>query len=204
MTPPVPEEFAAFVDLDWADATHDVCIQAAGSARREFLGLEPRPDAIDAWVCTLRPRLTGQPVAVGLERNQGPSVAILRQYDVLVLWPVHPLPRAQSREAFTPRRAKDAPTDAELHVERLLTPRDTLTPLTPHSPTMRAVAQLVAPRCRLVGDNVRCTISSTWAGSATSVGMTNVGAPSTSVKRAVSCSSLTVRAAKANRAPSLA
>jgi len=73
------EEFAAFVGLDWADATHDICIQAPGTERREFLILEHRPEAIDAWVQTLRTRFNGQPVAVCLELNKGPIVSALRQ-----------------------------------------------------------------------------------------------------------------------------
>ena len=66
-------------------------------------------------------------------------------------------PSRRYREAFTPSRAKDDPTDAELQVEILLKHRDKLTPLSPHSPTMRALAQLVEHRRRLVGDKVRCT-----------------------------------------------
>ena len=73
------EEFAALVGLDWADAKHDVCLQAAGAERREFLILEHSPEAIDAWVQTLRTRFHGQPVAVCLELNKGPIVSALRQ-----------------------------------------------------------------------------------------------------------------------------
>jgi len=151
------EDFAAFVGLDWADATHDICVQAAGTERREFLVLEHSPEAIEAWVRTLRARFNGQPIAVCLELNQGPIVAALRKYDFLVLFPVNPLTLARYREAFTPSRAKDDPTDAELQVEFLLKHRDKLTPLTPQSPTMRALAQLVEHRRRLVGDKVRLT-----------------------------------------------
>jgi len=71
--------------------------------------------------------------------------------------PVNPLTVARYREALTPSRAKDDPTDAELQVEMLLKHRDTLTPLTPQSPAMRALAPLVEDRRRLVGDNVRRT-----------------------------------------------
>ena len=46
--------------------------------RREFLRLEHRPEAIDAWVQTLRTRFNGQPVAVCLELNKGPIVSALR------------------------------------------------------------------------------------------------------------------------------
>src|SRR5262249_46548179 len=42
-----------------------------------------------------------------------------------------------------------------LQVELLLKHRDKLTPLSPHSPTMRALAQLVEHRRRRVGDKVR-------------------------------------------------
>src|SRR6266849_9056408 len=72
MKPQAPEACAAFIGLDWADAKHDVCLQAAGSERREFLVLEHSPEAIDAWVRTLRTRFHGQPVAVCLELNKGP------------------------------------------------------------------------------------------------------------------------------------
>ena len=157
MKPQAPEAFAAFLGLDWADANHDVCLQAAGSERREFLVLEHSPEAIDAWVQTLRTRFHGEPVAVCLELKQGPIVSALRQYDFLVLFPGNPFTRAKYREAFTPSRAKDDPTDAELQVELLLQHRDKLIPLTPQSPTMRALAQLVEHRRRLVGDQVRCT-----------------------------------------------
>ena len=44
-----PEVFAAFIGLDWADAKHDVCVQAAGTARREVGVLEHSPAAIDVW-----------------------------------------------------------------------------------------------------------------------------------------------------------
>jgi transposase len=74
-----------------------------------------------------------------------------------VLFPVHPLTVAKYRAAFTPSRAKDDPTDAALQGELLLTHRDQLTPLGPQSPEMRALAQLVEHRRRLVGDTVRRT-----------------------------------------------
>ena len=148
---------AAFVGLDWADAKYDICLQAAGTERREFLVLEHRPEAIDAWVQTLHMRFHGQPVAVCLELNKGPIVSALRHYEFLGLFPVNPLTLAKYRQAFPPSRAQDDPPDAELPVELLLKHRDKLTPLTPQSPTMRALAQRVAHRRRVVGDTVRLT-----------------------------------------------
>ena len=151
------EEFAALVGLDWADAKHDVCLQATGTARREFLRFAHRPEAIDAWVQTLRTRCNGHPVAGCLELNKGPIVSAWRKDDFLVLFPVNPLTVATYREAFTPSRAQDDPTDAALQVALLLKHRDTLKPLQPQSPAMRALAQRVEHRRRLVGDTVRCT-----------------------------------------------
>ena len=157
MKPQVSEAFAAFVGLDWADAKHAICLQAAGTVQRECLSLAHSPEAVHTWVQTLRMRFNGQPVAVGLELNKGPIVSALRHYDCLVLFPVNPLTVAKYREAFTPSRAKDDPTDAELLVDILLKHRDKLAPLNPQSPAMRALAQLVEHRRRLVGDKVRLT-----------------------------------------------
>ena len=42
------KEFAAFVGIDWADAKHDVCLQAVGGDKREFSRLAHNPAAIDA------------------------------------------------------------------------------------------------------------------------------------------------------------
>jgi hypothetical protein len=156
--PRLPEgAFAAFIGIDWADAKHDVCLQAGGSDPREFSRLEHKPEAIDAWAQAVQQRFAGRPVAVCLELNKGPLVYALRQYAFLVLFPVNPLTLAKYREAFTPSHAKDDPTDAELQLELLLKHRDKLKPLKPQSPAMRALEQLVEHRRRLVGDKVRLT-----------------------------------------------
>jgi transposase len=151
------EELAAFIGLDWADAKHDVCLQAVGSPTQECRQLDHTPEAIDAWARALQERFAGRPSAVGLELNTGPLVYALRQYDFLVLFPINPGTLAKYREAFTPSRAKDDPTDAELQLALLLKHRDKLQPLTPQSPAMRALAQLVEHRRRVVGDKVRIT-----------------------------------------------
>src|SRR5499433_363846 len=157
MTQTLPDTFAAFVGIDWADAKHDICLQVTGTAKRECFQLEHTPEAIDAWVTTLRTRFRGQPVAICLELTKGPIVSAWRKYDFLVLFPINPLTLARYREAFTPSRAQDDPTDAALQLELLLTHRDKLQPLQPQSPTMRALAQLVEHRRRVVGDKVRIT-----------------------------------------------
>jgi hypothetical protein len=157
MTRFTTEEFAAFIGLDWADAKHDLCLQVAGSAKREFQVLEHRPEVIDAWATDLLQRFQGRPIAIALELNKGPIIEALRKYDGLVLFPINPMMLARYREAFTPSRAKDDPTDAELQLDLLLRHRDKLKPLAPQSPEMRALAQLVEHRRRLVADRVRIT-----------------------------------------------
>ena len=78
MTQTSPDTFAACIGIDWADATHDGCFQAAGPAKRACCQLAHTPEAIDAWVTTLRIRFHGHPMAVCLERTQGPLVSALR------------------------------------------------------------------------------------------------------------------------------
>jgi transposase len=92
-----------------------------------------------------------------LELKKGPLGSALRQDDLLVLLPLHPLTLARYRAAFTPSRATDDPTDAALQLALRLTPRKKLQPLPPPSPALRALAPLVAPRRRVVGDTVRLT-----------------------------------------------
>jgi transposase len=157
MTDVTTHEFAAFIGLDWADAKHDVCLQVAGADKREFQVLAHRPEVIEMWATDLLQRFEGQPIAIALELNKGPIVEALRKYNGLVLFPINPMMLARYRQAFTPSRAKDDPTDAELQLELLLRHRDKLKPLVPQSPEMRALAQLVEHRRRLVGDRVRIT-----------------------------------------------
>ena len=157
MKQPTPEACAACVGLDWAAAQHAVCRQAAGTAHRECLRLAQSPGESQAWGQTLRTRFHGQPVAVCLALPKGPIGSARRHADCLGLFPVKPLTVARDRDAFPPRRAQDAPTAAALQGALLLTHRDQRTPLPPQSPARRPRTPLVAPRRRLVGDQVRGT-----------------------------------------------
>jgi hypothetical protein len=157
MTRRPTEQLALFVGLDWADANPDLCLPAAGAETRECGVLAHTPDTIDAWVRPLRQRGQGPPRAIGVELHKGPSGNALRTYDLLVLFPVNPLPLARYRDAFAPSHAKDAPTAAARLLELLLMHRDQLTPFKPQSPAMRALAPPIEHRRRLVGDTVRLT-----------------------------------------------
>jgi hypothetical protein len=106
-------QYTAYIGIDWADTKHDVCLQAQGYEQREFACLPHQVDDIEQWALALRQRFGG-PIAVALELSKGPIVYALQKYDFLVLFPINPSTLAKYREAFTPSRAKDDPTDAEL------------------------------------------------------------------------------------------
>lgn len=155
MNPPSDTPFAAFIGIDWADAKHDVCLQAVGSDKPERSTLAHRSQEIDAWACALRERFHGQPLAVCLELTRGPIVYALQKYDFFVLFPVNPETLSQYRKAFAPSGAKDDPSDAQLQLEVLMHHRDKLRVLSPQSPAMRKLLRLVEQRRRLVGDKCR-------------------------------------------------
>ena len=157
MTALATDKFAVLIGLDWADTKHDICLQVAGSDKREFKVLKHSPEAIHIWAMDLLKRFESRPIAIALELNKGPIVEALRKYDGFVLFHINPMMLAKYREAFTPSRAKDDPSDAELQLELLLQHRDKLKRLVPQSPEMRALAQLVEHRRRLVADRVRMT-----------------------------------------------
>jgi hypothetical protein len=139
------QAFTAFVGIDWADAKHDICVQAAGNSRREFSCIAHEPAAIESWACSLRERFGG-PVAVALELAKGPIVYALQKYDFIVLFPVNPLTLARYRQAFRPSGAKDDPSDAELALDLLVCHPDKFAPLKPQSVPMRTLIHLVEQR----------------------------------------------------------
>ena len=150
-------EFAAFVGIDWANAKHDICVQAAGSDEREFIVLPHRPESIAQWAMQLRERFAELPIAVCLELSKGPLVYALQNYDFLVLFAVNPTTLAKYRETFCVSGAKDDPTDAQLALELLMGHRDKLNALKPQSPAMRALQQLVQQRRELVDHKTAIT-----------------------------------------------
>ncbi len=157
MTPQSNPEFAAFIGIDWADAKHDICLQAAGSSKREFAVLSHRPDAIDEWAAALRQRFGGQAVAVCLEIARGPLVYALQKHDFFVLFPVNPATLAKYRQAFQPSHAKGDPADAQIALEILLCHRDKLKPLQPQSAGIRTLERLVEERREFVDEQTRIT-----------------------------------------------
>lgn len=148
--------FTAFVGIDWADRKHDVCLQAADSQKREFSVIPHQVEAINEWAQSLIQRF-GSPIAVAVELSKGPIVYALQKFDGFVIYPINPSTLAKYREAFTPSRAKDDPTDAEFAVDLLLRHPDRFKPLQPQSLEMRALSSLVEQRRSLVNDKIRLT-----------------------------------------------
>jgi transposase len=64
---------------------------------------------------------------------------------------------ANHRQAFTPSKAKDDPSDAELLLELIMQHRNKLKALRPQGATLRILQQLVEQRRGLVDDKVRIT-----------------------------------------------
>jgi transposase len=150
------QSFTAFVGIDWADKKHDVCVQPADSETREFSVIPHKVDMINDWAQSLIQRF-GSPIAVAVELSKGPIVSALQKFDCFVIYPINPLTLAKYRQAFTPSRAKDDPTDAEFAVDILLRHPDRFRPLRPQSMEMRALATLVEQRRMMVDEKKRIT-----------------------------------------------
>jgi transposase len=156
MKSPTNESFTAFVGIDWTDKKHDVCVQPANSEMREFSVIPHQVETINDWAQSLIQRF-GSPIAVAVELSKGPIVYALQKFDCFVIYPINPLTLAKYRQAFTPSRAKDDPTDAEFAVDILLRHPDRFKPLKPQSMEMRALATLVEQRRTMVDEKNRIT-----------------------------------------------
>jgi transposase len=137
-----PQEFAAFVGIDWADQEHAICLIEAHGKRPERLVVKQQAESLDAWVGNLRARFDGRPVAVCLEQSRGTLLYALLKYECLVLYPLNPKQLAKYREAFTPSGAKDDPTDAELLCEFVRQHHERLRVWQPDDATTRALRLL--------------------------------------------------------------
>ncbi|MBG6127495.1 hypothetical protein IWW33_004234 [Pseudomonas sp. BG2dil] len=156
MTASMTQHFVAYVDIDWADTKHDICVQAGDGNHREFDCIPHKVDRIDEWAKALHQRLGG-PIAVAVELAKGPIVSALLKYDFLVLFPINPSTLARYRLAFKPSRAKDDPSDAELALDMLLRHPEQFTALKPQSVAMRSLLSLIEQRRDLVNDKTRFT-----------------------------------------------
>lgn len=152
-----PVELAAFIGLDWADQQHAICLQEAGTTRREPLKLDQTPEALQAWIHQLRARFGGRPVAIAVEQARGALIYALMHVDFLHLYPVNPQTLAKLRQAFYPSGAKDDPGDAALLLEVLLNHRNHLRVWVPDDVITRSIQLLTEGRRKLVDERTALT-----------------------------------------------
>jgi transposase len=145
---PPPEEYAAYVGIDWAHKEHVVCVIAGDRLFPERL--TQSPETIAAWVAGLQQRFGDRPVAVALEQQRGPLIAALRQYPTLVLFPINPKQLARYREALFPSGSQDDPTDAQLLAQFLKAHHRQLRPWRPDDGHTRHLAHLCELRRKTV------------------------------------------------------
>jgi transposase len=151
------DDFAALVGIDWADKKHDICELPAGTKDYQWSVISSKPDQLHAWATALERRYPGRIIAVACELKKGPLIYALSQYRNLVLFPINPATVAKYRKAFFLSGAKDDPGDAFLQNEILEKHMDRLKPIEAESAEVRALAQLLEYRRKLVQDRVDLT-----------------------------------------------
>ena len=148
-------EYAALVAIDWADQKHAVCLLDQSTGERQQTIVNHTPAALQEWALSLRQRFAGQPIAVCLEQSRGPLIYALLQYDFFTLYPINPATLAKYRQAFSPARGKDDPTDADYLLDLLQHHRERLRAWRPDTQQTRTLQLLVEARRRLVNDRTR-------------------------------------------------
>jgi len=154
MKEPTVQDYAALIGIDWADKKHDVCELATGAQKAIFSVITCKPEALNDWARSLSKRYPGKQIAVACELKKGPLIYGLSKYSHITLFTVNPSTVAKYRKAFTHSGAKNDPTDANIIKEILSLHMDKLTAIRPESSDVRALAQLVEYRRKLVQDRV--------------------------------------------------
>jgi len=154
MKEPVVKDFSALVGIDWADRKHDVCEMPVGSSDYHLSVISSKPQALHDWALSLKQRYPNKPVAVACELKKGPLIYALSRYDHITIFPINPSTVAKYRKAFTNSGAKNDPSDALIQTEILALHMDKLVPILPESPAIRALAQLLEYRRKLVQNRV--------------------------------------------------
>ncbi len=154
MKDPKPNDFSTLIGIDWADKKHDICELPFSTSKPTFSIISSNPKSIHDWARSLGKRFPDKPVAVACELKKGPLIYALSQYKHIMLFPINPSTVAKYRKAFTNSGAKNDPSDAFVQAEILLLHMDKLEHITPESPEVRALAQIVEYRRKLVQDRV--------------------------------------------------
>ena len=157
MEAPKVEDFSVLIGIDWADKKHDICELPIGSTNYKCSVILSTPESLHEWATQLKKRYPDKPVAVGCELKKGPLIYALSKYKHITLFPINPSTVAKYRAAFTHSGAKDDPTDAKIQTELLENHMHKLHAIKPDTPEIRALAQNVENRRKLVQDRVDLT-----------------------------------------------
>jgi transposase len=147
---PTPNDYAAFIGIDWADQQHAFSLQVAGQNQKETGTLEQKPEVIGLWMAQLRERFGGRPIAIAVEQSRGALLHALLSYDFIVIYPLHPTTVARFREAFKSSGAKSDPLDTDQILEILTKHLELLKPLNPDTVETRLLGRLVEDRRKTV------------------------------------------------------
>ena len=149
--------YAAFVGLDKSDKKINVSLQRCGERKIERKIIKGGAEALHAWVAELCAQFPHQQIALCLEQPASGLIHALMGYDFIVLFPINPVTLARYREAFTPSRAKDDPTDADFLCELVALHREQLKAWQPDDVCTRKLRHLTQARRSSV--NMRTRLS---------------------------------------------
>jgi transposase len=150
-------EYAAYIGLDWGSEEHSVALKIADSSSIETCTLKQRPEEMHAWICKLRDRVHGRPVAMAIEQSKGAVVHLLLGYDFVHVFRINPKSLADYRKAFSPGGAKDDPTDAGFLLEMVELHRNRIKPWIPDDSQTRGLQKLVEFRREVINQRVAFT-----------------------------------------------
>jgi len=136
------EEFAALIGIDWASEKNDVWVYETDTGKESHRQVKQTAEELAEWVADLRIRFGGRQVAISLEQARGGLIYALLGYEFITLYPINPATLSKYREAFSPSRAKDDPTDAQLLMDLLRKHRDQFKPWRPDDEQTRTLAML--------------------------------------------------------------
>lgn len=147
--------YAAFIGLDKSDRKINLSLQRDGQPKIERSIIAGGAEALHGWVAALCAQFPRQRVAICLEQPASGLIHALMGYDFIVLFPINPVTLARYREAFTPSRAKDDPTDADFLCELVALHREQLAAWQPDDSCTRKLRHLTQARRRSVNLRTR-------------------------------------------------
>ena len=140
---------AALVGVDWGDKEHAFEARGVDGSIREGT-FEQRPEAIGAWVWSLRAAYPTGTIAVAVEQSRGALLYALSAYEFLELLPVHPTRLAAYRRFVRPSGAKDDPADATMICDYVQKHPEDIRPWKPADAITRELQVLVEWRRKFV------------------------------------------------------